>query len=1612
MYFTIELYTNLDRKQNIKIMLSQTKCLYISNNNDKSFNTQRDKIISEIQNSLTDKLRQRYCELFYSYIPLDYLSEAPKAKLMEFLNESYEFITHRQDKEKIFINRHENSEGEAYLSINIITDNKPFLVDAARAGLEKYELQPHYFIHPIINLSRDASGRLQKFQNNDSEDYTNTESIIYIRVNGYYENDFINKLYETLKSGLAEVRYAYEDEEAIEDKLESLANSLTPAYEADEDAEEFKTLLDWLGDGNFHFLGATKIKYENPIKLTKSLGIIKNWDQNQKSLIKEVADKNSLAENASSPIAMGKLKVSSSIDKYEFLDYIMLKDHNSSDSATLFVGFYSSNVPLNSAFNIPVVREKINNVLELSEFTYDGHNFKELTTIIQFMPRELLFQMSTEELYIFCMHILSSTVSGKLKLFVMKDSTARFINIIIFVNQKRLTPEVSEKLDKYIQNTFNSKLEQKNLKFVKQDFTYIHYLINGEEVDLNNITTNIVEQELEQLTRKWSESFYNALVKKYGEYKAPKYYHSYLDIFLNDYSHSYNVDDALEDLDYINKIDGETNTVFNLQKRAGELHLKIYNAGCRLELSNILPLLENMGFKAYDERTYQLNTENNTCLHDFHLENFENQTHSRDFNSIKTDVEDALDKLITGKLASDNLNKLVLLQGLNWRQITIIKALARYLHQTGFSYGKGYVQLTLVKHSKFSLKLIELFEYKFNPKYNSSSKAEAILFELNNYLKEVTISAEDKVLRSFLSIFQAITRTNCYQRDRYGNYKNYLSFKFNSKEIAELPLPRPYAEIFVYSREFEAIHLRGGKVARGGIRWSDRTEDFRTEVLGLMKAQMTKNTVIVPEGSKGGFVIKFSQDNMEREEYLNRVIGCYQDFLRGMLDLTDNNIEGKVIHPDNTKILDEEDSYLVVAADKGTATFSDYANAVSEEYNFWLGDAFASGGATGYDHKKMAITAKSAWVSVERHFKEMGRDINKETFSVVGIGGMAGDVFGNGMLLSKNIKLVAAFNHRAIFLDPDPDPKASYKERLRLFKMQKATWDDFDSNVISKGGGVFLRECKQINLTPEIKSLLKTNKNQVPPDELIRMILRLDVDLLWNGGIGTYVKSTSENNIEIGDKANDNYRVNAQEVKAKIIGEGGNLGVSQRGRIEYSIAGGKINTDAVDNCGGVNCSDREVNLKIALNALVKQGRITLEKRNEVLKSMSNEISDLVLSDSERLTRSITIAERTNAFTIEMYGKLINELEKSGLLDREVEFLPSKKEIKRRSLAGEGITRPELCVLIAYSKMFVHNDLMNSKIEQEPFFDNILEHYFPQTLLDQYPEAANKHPLKKEIINTLVTNKIIDRLGPIVLERIQAETGAKLCDVARAFFSINEIFDLDQIWESIEKLDLKIDLDTQLFMFSEINKLTRRAIYWFIKNTHKPLAVSNIVERFKNEALNISKNLTEFLNISAREKLEQKYNYYTQHNVPKELASQVAKLDSLVSIFDIILVSENTGQNTRFVSTLYFEIGQNYYLDWLRQHCDKLVSDNYWNRLSIQSIKDDIYAKQREMVHILANSQTGSDSTEAALEPLKNNDKAEIYFNFINELKLQEKVDLNMMVLATKRLELMLHSLTN
>lgn len=1555
-------------------------------------------------------LYKKFICKFLTYVPVDYRSSEKTHLLYDFTNQAFEFFLQNKNSNKRKVDIISTTD-QNHPSISILVSivDKPFVMDSLKSLMSKLNLQIVFSFHPVISTVRDEKGNLQEILD---KGHGSNEALVYMKIYGNFEDKIISKIRNEIHNVLDLVEETYNSWQTLLNKIIEITTNIAKNKSSLQShhlpAIETLDFLNWIEKNNMTFLGSIDFDTTSQ-KITNQIGVKEIWQDNLEEISSIIEFSESQYYN-NEMIMMGKINKLSPVHRNALVDYILIKhiDENGKyQKGTIIFGLYGTAIYFQSIKNIPILREKMNYVLDKSGFSVSGYNAKKIKNIIESLPRDILIQISQEDLYCMCLHMLSSMSSRKLKLFIQQNWSCSFINVIIFLPRENLTPESHQDINNYLSDLFGSDVIEDNVTVVAQDFAHLFTTIAIKNDFKTEISSDQIEQDLTKITTSWSEGLFNQLSEEFGEYQAGIKHKELATCFPSEYTHKFDAKTTIDDIHHLMEATEKNIVVYNLKKNDDDFSLNIYSPNGSLILSDILPSIENLGFIAIDEQSFHI--KKSQLINESWIYSFKLSIPIKidiDFQHLKHNVQEALNKIRVGLMKSDSLSKLLALCGFRWIKIKLLRSLTRYLHQTGFSYGKGYVQQTLIKHYKYTKMLVEFFDARFNPKSASKENAMQLLRSMNSYIENVKSSSEDKVLQSMRLIIEAITRTNFYQLGN-NDIKGYLSFKFDSSKVPNIPLPIPYAEIFVYSSEFEGVHLRGGKVARGGLRWSDRGEDYRTEVLALMKSQMTKNTVIVPVGSKGTFYLTFEKGQMSYEDYMAKVVECYKDFLRGLLDVTDNLIDSKIIHPHNTVVYDEENPYLVVAADKGTATFSDYANEVSKEYNFWLGDAFASGGSVGYDHKKMAITSTGAWISAQSHFADMGVDIQKEKFTVVGIGDMSGDVFGNGMLLSKYICLVAAFNHQHIFIDPKPDHKTSYQERKRLFDLPRSKWSDYDEKLISPGGGVFDRSAKLINLSEEIKQLLELDCDSITPDRLIQYILKAKVDLIWNGGIGTYIKSSSENNLDIGDKANDLVRVNGQDVVANVISEGGNVGLSQLGRIEYALNGGRINTDFIDNSAGVDCSDHEVNIKIALGSALSSGKINLKKRNAILESMTEDVKELVLIDNYNQNLAITISLMSNAVNTESFSQLIDELENSGLLNSDVEFLPNKSELSKRKISNEKMTRPELSILLSYSKMYLDNELSNTSIDNEPYFNKYLLEYFPKIMQNDFKEEIENHPLRTEIIRTVITNKLVNQLGGPLISAIKSETGAHACDIARAHAVIVEIFNIDLLWQNIINLDSKIDTSIKVELFSDLDRIMRRGITWFVRNVTPPMNVNETIEEFSQQTSKLKEIIENLLVGETKIKFFDKINHYTDAGVENQLAKNIATLEILVSAFDIIHTAKETNTKNMQVANLYFQSGELLNLDWLRQSCESQMQDSYWNRLAIQSLKDDLYDKQRRLIKFII-SDGGHNNFKTWLD--KNSNLSNIFVSFVLNIRRQEAINFDMIILASKKLEIFLRKL--
>jgi glutamate dehydrogenase len=1100
----------------------------------------------------------------------------------------------------------------------------------------------------------------------------------------------------------------------------------------------------------------------------------------------------------------------------------------------------------------------------------------------------------------------------------------------------------------------------------------------------------------------WKKDLEKKLSAVFGAKQGPALTNKYFSVFHSSYVEDCPVNTAVDDIKQMEALNAEHNVSLEFYELDRELHLRLYQYDKAIPLSDVLPMLENMDLRTLDERPYKVSLKTPIWISDFTVV----YAGGKDLviKDVKEIFEEAFIDTRAGLSENDGFNKLVLGAQLPWREIVILRAYAKYLRQTNFAFSQTYIENALVANANITKDLLALFKDKFDPKLKTKD-AEKLEKQILQALEAITSLDEDRIVRRMLNLINATLRTNYYQKDKDGNQKDYFSFKLASGQVPDLPLPVPLYEIFVYSPRFEGIHLRTTKVSRGGIRWSDRREDFRTEILGLMKAQKVKNAVIVPSGAKGGFVLKNIPVPATREAMSKEVITCYKSFIHGLLDLTDNLKNGKVIHPPLVNIYDDDDPYLVVAADKGTATFSDTANEISKEYDFWLGDAFASGGSVGYDHKKMGITARGAWESVKRHFHELNIDVFKTDFTVVGIGDMSGDVFGNGMIYTPHIKLVGAFDHRDIFIDPDPNPEASFKERERLFNLPTSSWEDFNSALISKGGGVFKRTSKSITLTPEMKKVFDIKENSLAPNDLIRAMLKAPIDLLWNGGIGTYVKASSESHADVGDKTNEGTRVNAIEVRARVIGEGGNLGCTQLGRIEYAMNGGLINTDFIDNSAGVDCSDHEVNLKILLNQEVLKGAITEKERNKILASMTKEVAELVLKDNFNQALVMSVANFHAPALISLHQTFVKDLEQLNVINRAVEYLPDDKRMAERKTAGLGLTRPEIAVLLAYAKIHIKSEILESDVPEDPYLSRMLDTAFPASLKKKFASAMAKHSLHRDIIATQISNFVVNETGILFVYNLETETGSSAGEVIRAIFAAINIFRTSELQKVIESLDFKITIATQYELLSYIRRLVYLSSRWFLHRKHLLKDLEKTIDTFSAEVKKLEVFIPSLMGGNTKDYLKTLTDQFSEAGISKDIARRIATARALYTALNIIEITLEHHTDLHKTAETYFAVGEYFNLLWFR---DKLATDSregYWEILARLTLRDELDVLQKTLtIAVLKAAKKAKDTTNAIEGWIQEHERAMTRWEKILEiLHMSSVTDYTMFFIALKEL---------
>ena len=1591
------------------------------------FSRKLEQIASALPKKAPEGLRD-FIRHFFDKTPLRDLESLPAPVAAQMAQDAYGFMQQRapgKPKMRLLEPDYACALGKRrHLVLEMINDDMPFLVDSTMAALSRLGFDIYVAIHPILAVKRDRKGQLISIAGEKGHDAdTQAESLFHFHISPLPSGQPEAHLLSELNYVLQHVFAAVGDWHTLLERLEQVRREVAAVKGAGrEEVAETLDFLDWLGQKNFIFLGyaeydflTTKGQPQLHEREDSRLGVLRveRRDASPQGLAALPAEAQYLAMQPNL-IEITKANTRSLVHRPVYMDYVDIKRYDAKGKVigeSRFLGLFTSLAYFQAADNIPFIRRKIERVLARAGYDPVSHNGKALRAILEFYPRDELFQISEDELFETALGILSLEARPDIGLFSRRDAFERSVSCLVYLPRDKFNTFVRKEVAQALESAFDGKVMSFYTQVTESPLARVHYIIKTTPGQIPEVNFAALRTQLADIINYWVDALRDMLIESYGDAEAERIYREFGHAFSKDYINAYSTATALFDIGKVRSAIASAQPAFNLyiEDEAPEnfFRLKIYTAGTEQPLSMLLPLLENMGMQVVDVHPFTLlptlkkGAKTKVLIRDF-IVTMPHVTHDH-LDAIRPLVEEALLRVWTGEMENDGFNVLVARAELHWRQVVLLRAYGKYLKQAGLPYSTLYMANALGAYPKLASLLFGYFEAKFGP--TARRKRDAAIPQVQEMiaaeLSGVTNLAEDRIIRRYQAVIDATLRTNFFQTTPEGQPKPYVSFKLNSREVPELPLPRPYAEIFVYSIRTEGIHLRGGKVARGGLRWSDRPEDFRTEILGLMKAQMVKNAVIVPVGSKGGFIVKQPPAEGGREAYLQEGIECYKQFLSGLLDITDNIVGGTIVPPENVVRYDEDDPYLVVAADKGTATFSDIANGVSQAYGFWLGDAFASGGSAGYDHKHMGITARGAWISVQRHFREMGIDVQKDEFTCVGIGDMAGDVFGNGMLLSKATKLVAAFNHLHIFLDPTPDAKLSFKERKRLFEKPRSSWADYKPELISKGGGVFERKAKSIPLSKEVRAVLGTDLTAATPDEVIRLILKAPVDLLWNGGIGTYVKAESESNDDVGDRTNDPLRINGSELRAKVVGEGGNLGFTQKGRIEYALNGGRINTDAIDNSAGVDTSDHEVNIKIALAPVEAAKRLTRAARDEFLASMTDEVAELVLRDNRLQTQALTIARAQGYELIEPQVRLMHRLERKGLLDRAVEFLPTDKQIAAMRVEKRGFMRPELAVLLAYAKIALYNDLIASDLPDLPYFERDLMRYFPEAMQKKYAADIRAHRLKREIIATVVTNSLINRTGIAFLHALAEDTGRETPDITRAYVIARDAFGLRDLWYAIESLDGTVDYTVQVEMFAEINRFLERVLPWLLNNLPNPLDIDEVIPRYAKLVQDFIAHIDVMASADIRRDIAERTEPLTARCVPAALASRMALLEVMGSAPDVLSVAVETSLPVKAVGEIYFLMGERLDLDWLRGAARAGTDAGHWDRLAMKALIASLYdAQRRGTLAVIAGMKKGEKADAALARWWEANEKGiQRFERLIRDLKSSDTRNLATLVVA-------------
>ncbi len=1431
-----------------------------------------------------------------------------------------------------------------HTAVLIVHKDMPFITDSILLELSHHDITTHTLKNVVFSTTR-QDNRLISIEGEGE-----TEILIYAEIDRITVDEFDN-LDTRLSIVLAEVRHVVVDFHAMKEKVQEVINRLddTAAALGKAERKEAKEFLGWLLNNHFTFLGYREFNIADGLVeqvVGTELGLLKIRDRASVRKLAEMPERTRSFILEPSLLSFSKSGTRSQVHRHAYPDYVAVKLFNDSGEVIGecgFLGLYTSVVYTDRPENIPVIAPRVQRILDRSEFNPAGFNGKVLAQVLAIHPRDELFQSTEDELYQTVMAITYNYERSRVKLFVRAGRYGLFYTCLAYVPRELYNTRLRVGIQALLIEAFGALDAEYYVYMSESILVRTQFILRVHPLKTLNYDVHKLEAQIIELTREWSQDLQQLLLKDYGEELGRRYSRSYLHAFPSVYKETFSVHTAFYDVKHLDSLTDEKNLAIrfyrNPQFEEKTVHLKVFHLGDFLPLSDIIPMLENLGMRVIGENPYRIKTRDQKLrtIQDFNLLYEE----TLDLNRVGNVFEEAFIRIWAGDAENDSLNRLVLATEKSWREVSLLRAYAHYLKQIRTGFSQEFIADTLLKHVEITRLLMDYFMLKFSP-FKQNRDLDSAAETIRRLLENVSLLNEDRILRRYLELMENTLRTNYFQVDSDGKIKTYISLKVDTRKLAGVPEPRPEFEIFLYSPRVEGVHLRNGEFARGGLRWSDRQEDYRTEVLGLAKAQSVKNALIVPTGAKGGFVLKRQTDT--QKALMEEGIFCYRLFISGLLDVTDNLVQGKIVPPDNVVRYDSDDPYLVVAADKGTATFSDIANEIAESRSFWLGDAFASGGSNGYDHKAMGITAKGAWISVQRHFREMGMDVQSDPITIIGIGDMSGDVFGNGLLLSKSIRLVAAFNHMHIFIDPGPDPDSSFVERQRLFKLDRSAWSDYDESLISTGGGIFSRLQKSIAISSEMQSLFDISESNLSPDELIHLLLKAPVDLIWNGGIGTYVKASAESDEEVADRANDSVRVVADDLRCLVIGEGGNLGLTQMARIEYALAGGRVNTDFIDNSAGVDCSDHEVNIKILLNQQIEEGELTAKQRNKLLVDMTQEVSDLVLDNNYRQAQALSLAQRHSQNRMAEYIRLINTLVIEQQLNRRLEGIPTDEELVERSQQGQSLTRPELAVLLSYAKLDIKRQMLASPLDTYTNLRGAVLLEFPESLRSKYADQMHQHPLHKEIIATQIANDVVHHMGLSFITHLKEYVGGSCIDIVQAYAVMIECFRIREHWRQLERVT-EINEHDRLNLQLNLMRLGRRATRWFLRHHRSLEDAISLIEHVRPCIDALRAQQRKVLGEQAWENWQTEVARYVAAGCPRDVAEYCVGAHNTVAALHIIEASEETGIDVIRTAEVYALIGGALEFGWITDHLNKVETQTHWQAMERDALLDEFMTQR-------------------------------------------------------------------